>query len=73
MNLKPLYCVASPVVICGPGRPRKKPRSDNMERQWFTAIETELQLAVNTFEAYTAAYFCYHGSKKAIVCEPTKF
>ena len=31
MNLKPLYCVASPVVICRTSRPRKKPRSDNIK------------------------------------------
>ena len=31
MNLKPLYCVASPVVICRPSQPRKKPQSDNMK------------------------------------------
>ena len=57
----PLYGVTRPLPTkrpCakrGPGRPRKKPRQDDWEQQWYDAVESEHCSVVGVFDSYGAA------------------
>ena len=72
ITYRPSMPLKRPAVKRGPGRPMKKPKSEDND-VYYAAIENEYDHTVSAEIAYETACFCHYGTKRAKSCRPTKF